>query len=719
MPPDSSAMSPPSMRSSNSRRGNKSALACEMCRARKKKCDGVQPCCQLCRSTKSKCVYKFVPTLQHINDLEIRCRHLRDLLLRLKDSNSSERQGILDAVDRNSLTSTSSIISAENRPSQPSSVQQEPARFNSDSDDKLSLHGPSSLFYLASDSPSTMDPSPSSQAQDGGLDVEGQLLLERVKSSGTITTPPTLSNDIWQYLMKMHFTWVQPLFGFVHRKAFERDINRPRSQHSAFSPFALYSLCTHVVRQVDVVLLSDGDHTDPFLPQARLLVHREIERGSSLSAISGFLLLSSKECLLGHVSQAWIYLGIAIRMVEDLGIHLDGRPTRNTPSFPADAMESRRHVFWSVYLWDKMTSMYFGKRPMLQLGPHSPRPIADDRDEDEEEWLPIGNRLDLFPPFKSTSALATKTFASASRLAIIINDILLYDAAQPVAKSLLDIRKALGDWWQRLPPGLSFDARAQNTAVPPSHVINLNCLYHMVCILLDRRLFPTPVQASSLVSAQAICALAQLSDRYFCDRQAVLSHCYCIYTASTIFLQKLRLREDNPWLSGDDALILTSLQWCLRRLDEASVTISALQRPLSVVREHLEKLPSPIAEIVRPIRSSKIDFENLAPPISRHEQASDGGPNSSFGVSAVVSTSHASQPPAFPSFSGPTDVGMLPLLESSGSAGLTQDVTQDPSTSTDDFWRWVGGGELAGQQTEFQDFGTEDFSWLLDSTTGT
>lgn len=78
-----------------------------------------------------------------------------------------------------------------------------------------------------------------------------------------------------------------------------------------FSPFLLYSLCTHVMRYRDQELLfpQDGDtHPDPFLPQARLLVHREIERGSSLSACLGLLLLSAKEVFLGRVGQSWVYL---------------------------------------------------------------------------------------------------------------------------------------------------------------------------------------------------------------------------------------------------------------------------------------------------------------------------------------------------------------------------------------------------------------------------
>lgn len=86
-------------------------------------------------------------------------------------------------------------------------------------------------------------------------------------------------------------------------------MHRPRTPQSMFSPFLLYCLCTHVIRACDVNLLSEGmNPSDPFLPQAKLLVLREVERGSSLSAIAGLLTLSAKIMSLGHVSPAWVYL---------------------------------------------------------------------------------------------------------------------------------------------------------------------------------------------------------------------------------------------------------------------------------------------------------------------------------------------------------------------------------------------------------------------------
>lgn len=60
------------------------------------------------------------------------------------------------------------------------------------------------------------------------------------------------------------------------------------------------------------------------------------------------------------------------RMVQDLGIHLDGRESEDQSKFDADELNNRQYSFWSAFTWDKMISMYCGRVPMLQLSKYSP-----------------------------------------------------------------------------------------------------------------------------------------------------------------------------------------------------------------------------------------------------------------------------------------------------------------------------------------------------------
>ncbi|KAL1411840.1 hypothetical protein Q8F55_002809 [Vanrija albida] len=609
-------------------------FACESCRVKKRRCDGTKPRCRLCSALNTECVYKSTPTPKYVQDLEAYNSSLRHTLLRLKDASPAQRDHILSALDRAALGSampsalgtpspatksphTDTASSAKSDPpSQAQSVSpegdgvdtlaekfKEQAKISVDGAGLLSLHGPSSLFYLA--------PTPfggkrkEDEEEVEQLDIEQHLVLDWIDNMTTTASVPSVSNEVWQYLLKLHFTWVQPLFGFVHHKAFMRDMTRPRTSTSMFSPFLLYALCTHVMRYRDQELLfpKDGDtHADPFLPQARLLVHREIERGSSLSACLGLLLLSAKEVFLGRVGQTWVYLGIAVRMVQDLGIHQDGRQLNGTCQFrfSPDELRSRQHIFWSAYLWDKMVSLYLGRAPMLQVTKNSPPPMTGDPEIDHQLWEPCGSQMDNFPPYTPQPSYEVLTFAYATQLAVVMNDVLLYDAGDPSAKPLDATRAALAEWYNTLPKDLRYDPKKETGRVAPGHIVNLNTLYHMVAILVDRRQKVGVVQNSSVRSALDICVLAQISDKHYVDRQAVLSHCYCIYTAATVLLFKLKQHKENTWITDEEAIMATSLQWCLWRLSETSITIHALRIPIDVLQEHVSRLPANLQAIVRP-----------------------------------------------------------------------------------------------------------------------
>lgn len=54
--------------------------------------------------------------------------------------------------------------------------------------------------------------------------IENHLLRESLDTTlETYTDMPQLSDEIWQYLLSVHMTWVQPLFGFVRKTAFLRE----------------------------------------------------------------------------------------------------------------------------------------------------------------------------------------------------------------------------------------------------------------------------------------------------------------------------------------------------------------------------------------------------------------------------------------------------------------------------------------------------------------
>lgn len=91
--------------------------------------------------------------------------------------------------------------------------------------------------------------------------------------------------------------------------------------------------------------------------------------------VQSLLLLSAQECGRGNRTQAWLYSGMAFRLVENLGITIDSRKYSGDVQFSDEDIEIRNRLFWSCYFWDKLVSLYFGRSPIIQDTPVSPPQI--------------------------------------------------------------------------------------------------------------------------------------------------------------------------------------------------------------------------------------------------------------------------------------------------------------------------------------------------------
>lgn len=103
-----------------------------------------------------------------------------------------------------------------------------------------------------------------------------------------------------------------------------------------------------------------------FRRQARSFLFEELNRGvCTIPMIQTLLLLSAQECSSGNATQAWVYSGIAFRLVDHLGIFIDGQRYSTDVRLSEEEVEIRHRLFWSCYFWDKIISLYLGRRPTL------------------------------------------------------------------------------------------------------------------------------------------------------------------------------------------------------------------------------------------------------------------------------------------------------------------------------------------------------------------
>lgn len=454
----------------------KSAFSCEPCRRRKVKCDGNQPVCNRCTSRNETCVYKLSPSLNYTKTLENRIASLETALA----AATSQSTGSQHAAGRpmpvlppmQPPTKTTVELFEEATASIPG--------LRRDDRGHVSFHGRTSLMSLgASQSPQRNGVgSPSTTDLDGGKQ-------ELINSAWTERALEKLSNlpEAIQILLDMHWCWVQPLFNFIYRPTFTRDL---KSNGPYCSVLLLNAVLSHSVRWAKadkqlLPLLEPFDHGAYFGRQARAGLMEALQSGPpSIPTVQALLLLSAQECGQGHLTQAWLFSGMAFRLLEDLGIVFDGRKFAGSVQFSVEDIEIRNRLFWGCYFWDKLISLYLGRTPVLQETSVSPpRQILDDTSE-IDIWTPQGLDQASTAEYPPTQAHTTSCFINTCALSEILNVILItmYNPAgtstvAEVAKCATDAESRLTAWYSQLPAHLKMDLSPLPEYCPPSHIVTL------------------------------------------------------------------------------------------------------------------------------------------------------------------------------------------------------------------------------------------------------
>lgn len=253
-----------------------------------------------------------------------------------------------------------------------------------------------------------------------------------------------------------------------------------------FSEVLLNTILSHSVRWC-----KEEPHISPLLEQfdGGRQFHQRAQAGlfdslkvgyAGIPTIQTLLLMSAQECGRGNRTQAWLYSGMAFRLLDDLGISIDSRKYSGSAHLTDEDIEIRNRLFWSCYFWDKVVSLYFGRAPQMQHSRVSPpRMILDDTSE-IEIWTPHGVRFPDGAHYPPTQAHSTSCFMKMCGLAEILNQILvhIYDPmGQTTESEFLDCvqeqAKNLSDWWDELPDYLRLSASDLPLYSPPSHIMTL------------------------------------------------------------------------------------------------------------------------------------------------------------------------------------------------------------------------------------------------------
>ncbi|KAI1920821.1 hypothetical protein LOZ58_006470 [Ophidiomyces ophidiicola] len=480
-------------------------------------------------------------------------------------------------------------------------------------DGRISFHGPTSLFQLPSGAPrENLGPTQAHQ----GLDGRKERLINnawRERAFEQLATIP----EPFHYLLDSHWCWIHPLFNFVYRPAFTRDM---KMNGPYYSEVLLNAILSHSLRWCKSEpkisrLLDPYDGGTQFFNRAVDGLYDSLKQGDGrIPIVQSLLLLSAQECGRGNRTQAWLYSGMAFRLVEDLGITIDSRKYSGSVQFSDEDVEIRNRLFWSCYFWDKLVSLYFGRSPIIQDTPVSPPQMLLDDTTEIEIWTPHGVVFPEGTHYPPTQAHSTSCFMRMCSLSEILNQILIH-IYNPVRQSteaeilqcVHEQGHKLETWWNELPPFLKLIVNDLPAYCPPSHIVTLNCIYHITNILLHRPILCSKPKRGSknaadnanhlvqcLSSATSIISLYDLYRRTFGDSHVVLSLAYSLYTAASIFLLEIQA------LKYASASTLEKLRYCIVALERVRSANPVIHTALGLVEKELQKLNINILDPLNP-----------------------------------------------------------------------------------------------------------------------
>ncbi len=108
------------------------------------------------------------------------------------------------------------------------------------------------------------------------------------------------------------------------------------------------------------------------------------------STCQALLLLGFREVGIGAMAQAWLYLGMAVRMAQDLGLHkcAENWTAIGRNLFSKAELQERRRIWYGCVIMDKYICTYIGRPVAIcERDFDTPLPLLEDPEE-KELWQP-------------------------------------------------------------------------------------------------------------------------------------------------------------------------------------------------------------------------------------------------------------------------------------------------------------------------------------------
>lgn len=238
-----------------------------------------------------------------------------------------------------------------------------------------------------------------------------------------------------------------------------------------------------------------------FQQRFKELLQESFDR-STITTVQALLVMSTSLAALGNGrGVAWLYSGMAYRMIIDLGLHTGKSCSSLSKRASGEDVELQRRVFWSAFgeiidvhlqisrnvidgrtVIDKLQSFYYGRPPSIQDADISvPFNLCDPHDE-LEQYAPVEPSRFIFGSYSPIYSVSN--FSRLCRLSLIMNKILneiyrgrkISEDPNVLTRSLTRLNRDLDEWRDTVPLHLRFSPASiglDTAPVPAPHTYTI------------------------------------------------------------------------------------------------------------------------------------------------------------------------------------------------------------------------------------------------------
>lgn len=269
-------------------------------------------------------------------------------------------------------------------------------------------------------------------------------------------------------LLDLYFRWSHTFYVIFSRECFYRDFRSGREKYC--SPLLLNAILSYACHFSDepagrtdpTNFRTAGDH---FFAEARRLLYED--ESPSLTTAQALCVMAMREPSAGRDSSGFMYIGRCMRMVIELGLHLNNSAAPAMQLSPSE-MEVRKVTFWGCFTVDTVWSICVGRISQLPRAAITlDKPILNEP--------AAGSKSDIYSAasHKPSGTLTNRMFLQEfSTLSELINDnnfTFFAPKERFTSRRLLDCYTKYQDWYKNLPQILRVDGVKE----PQPHIIVL------------------------------------------------------------------------------------------------------------------------------------------------------------------------------------------------------------------------------------------------------